>query len=196
MIVKDKGNRKMRNIARKGLEEEDERKWCTAHEDAAKKALKYLVDSEDVKVGPSELKEHLETLEEACISIMQIAKQARNERGQKLFQIFRQEENEVYIASLARSDTQLEGLVELEMAGLVEDKSRLQSEATEKYYETIFEEMRELAEKKVERSFRTRTERAHSVTHGPMRRMLFVVFDLGGDAQNSSRRSTSGCRTR
>ena len=98
---------------------------------------------------------------------MQIAKQARNERRQKLFQIFRQEENAVYIASLARWDTQLKGLVELEsrcqelmqevkhpnerqevLAGLVEDKSRWQSKATEKYYETIFEETRELEEKK------------------------------------------------
>ena len=41
---------------------------------------------------------------------MQIAKQAGNERGQKLFQMFRQEENEVYIASLARWCTQLKGL--------------------------------------------------------------------------------------
>ena len=39
------------------------------------------------------------------MSFMQIAKQARNERGQKLFQIFRQEENEV---------SQLKGLVDLE----------------------------------------------------------------------------------
>ena len=34
------------------------------------------------------------------------------------------------------------------LAGLVEDNSRLQSKATVKYYETIFEEMRELKEKK------------------------------------------------
>ena len=51
--------------------------------------LEYLEDNEDVKVGVSELEEQLETLEEAGISFMQIAKQARNERGQKLFQIFR-----------------------------------------------------------------------------------------------------------
>ena len=56
--------------------------------------LKYL-DSEDVKVGLSELKEQLETPEETGISIMQISKQARNGGGQKLFQIFRREENEV-----------------------------------------------------------------------------------------------------
>ena len=34
------------------------------------------------------------------------------------------------------------------LAGLVEDKIRLQRKATEKYYEMIFEEMRELEEKK------------------------------------------------
>ena len=114
---------------------------------------------------------------------MQIVKQARNERGQKLFQIFRQEENEVYIASLARWDTQLKGLVELErrcqdlmqevkllserqevLAGHVEDKSRLQSKATEKYYETIFEEMRELEEKKSKEALVLCTEKAHFVT--------------------------------
>ena len=67
-----------------------------------------------MKVGLSELEEQLEIPEEAGISIMQIAKQASNERGQQLFQIFRQEENEVCIASLARWDTQLKGLVELE----------------------------------------------------------------------------------
>ena len=114
-------------------------------------AKKYREDNEDVKVGFSELKQQLEMLEVAGISIMQIAQQARYERGQKLFQIFRQEENEVYIASLARWDTQLKGLVELKrrcqdlmqevkllserhevLAGLVEDKSRLQGKATEK----------------------------------------------------------------
>ena len=90
-----------------GLEEEDERKWCAAFGTAARKMLKYLEDNEDLKAGLSELKEQLETLEEAGFSIMQIAKQARNERGQKLFETFRQRENEVYIASLAMWDTQL-----------------------------------------------------------------------------------------
>ena len=69
--------------------------------------LKYLEDSEDLKVSLRELKEQLESPEEAGTSIMQIAKQSRNERGHMLFQIFRQEENEVYIASLARWDAQL-----------------------------------------------------------------------------------------
>ena len=65
-------------------------------------------------LGERSRKEQMEAPEEAGISIMQIAKQARNERGQKLFQVFRREENEVYIASLARWNTKLEGLVELE----------------------------------------------------------------------------------
>ena len=153
-----------------GLEEEDKRKWCAAYEDAAKNMVKYLQDNEDVNVGLSELKEQLETLEEACISIMQIAKQARNERGQKFFQIFRQEETEVHIARLTRWDTQLNGLVKLlsgrqeVLAGLVEDKSRLQSKVTEKYYETIFEEVRELEEKKSKEALVLLQKKAHSVT--------------------------------
>ena len=56
-----------------------------------------------------ELKEQLESPEEADISHMQIAKQAMNERGQKLFKISRQEVNEVYIASLARWEEVLTG---------------------------------------------------------------------------------------
>ena len=116
MIVKDKRKSQGEKAwkERQGLEEEDKRKWCTAFEDAARNMLKYLEDNEDVKVGLRELKEQFGTPEEAGISIMQIAKQARNEIGHKLFQIFRQEVNEVYIASLARWDTQLNGLVELE----------------------------------------------------------------------------------
>ena len=46
--------------------------------------LKFLEDSEDVKVSLRELKEQLETPEEAGISTMQIAKQARNERPNAL----------------------------------------------------------------------------------------------------------------
>ena len=48
------------------------------------KMLEYLKDNEDVIVGLSELKEQLEMPEEAGISFMRIAKQARNERGQAL----------------------------------------------------------------------------------------------------------------
>ena len=45
---------------------------------------------------------------------MRIARLARNEKKEELFQIFRQREGEVLIASKARWDVQLKGLVELE----------------------------------------------------------------------------------
>ena len=45
---------------------------------------------------------------------MQIAKQARNEKCLKLFEIFRQGEEEVCIATLARWNVQLKSLAELE----------------------------------------------------------------------------------
>ena len=48
------------------------------------------------------VEEQLETPEETGISIMQIAKQARKKGGERLFQIFWQGENELYIASLER----------------------------------------------------------------------------------------------
>ena len=86
---------------------------CVAVEGAAKKMLRYPEDSEDLKVGISELREQLETLEEEGHSIIQIAHQARNEKRQKIFDIFRQGEEEVCVASLARWDKQLKGLAEL-----------------------------------------------------------------------------------
>ena len=119
-----------------------------------------------MQVSLRELKEELEPPENTGISIMQIAKQARTERGQTLFQIFRQGGCELYIASLTRWDAQLKGLAELErrcqdmmqevellserqevLASLVEDKIRFQRKATEKYCETVFEELRKLEEK-------------------------------------------------
>ena len=80
----------------------DRRKWLAADEDVA--------NSEDLKISLIELKEQLESLEEADISFMQIAKQTRNERGAKLLQIF-EKEKEMYIASRARWGAQLKGLV-------------------------------------------------------------------------------------
>ena len=61
--------------------------------------MRRLVDNEDLTVGLIEQKEPLETTEEAGVFIMQIGKQARKEEGQKLFQISRQGESELYIAS-------------------------------------------------------------------------------------------------
>ena len=80
-----------------------------------------------------------------------------NEDSQNIFEIFWQGEEKVCIASLARWNAQLKGLVELEkrcqnmmwkvkssserqevLKGMVEDKIRLQSRATEKYYTSIW----------------------------------------------------------
>ena len=171
---------------------EDRRKWCVVFEDAAKRMLRYLEDSEYLKVSISELKGQLETLEKAGFfhhtncPVGQGMKKAK-----KLFETFRQEENEVYIASLARWDTQLKGLVELErrcqelkqevkllserqevLAGLVEDKTRLQSKATEKYYETIFEELRELEVKKSKEALLLVTSFYDVIVKGKRARML------------------------
>ena len=127
--------------------------------------LRCLEDTEDVKVGLSELKGQLETLEETGISIMQIAKQARKEDGQKSSR----SSGKVYIASLARWNTKLNGLVQPErrcqdlmqevellndrqevLAGMVMSKRDMQKEATKKYPEKVFEEFKKLEEQKAE----------------------------------------------
>ena len=87
-------------------------------------------------------------------------------RERLLLQVLWQDEVDVCSAILVRCNPQLKGLVELErrcgdtmqevklsserqevLKGMVEDKIRLPSRTTEKYYDQIFEEM-ELEEKK------------------------------------------------
>ena len=55
-----------------------------------KNLLRCVEDSEDLKLSISELKEQLDTPEEECFRIMEIAQQPRNEEGQKIFESFRQ----------------------------------------------------------------------------------------------------------
>ena len=62
----------------------------------------------------TELQEQVGMPEEAGVSIKQIGQQARNENGQHFFEIFRQGEEEVCIASWARWNPQLKGRVVLE----------------------------------------------------------------------------------
>ena len=128
-------------------------------------------------MGISETKEQLETLER---SFMEIAKQARNEQGQKIFETFRQGEEEVCIASLTRWNTQLKSPAELErqcqgtiqevkllierqevLKGMVEDEISLEIIAIEKYCEQIFEEMKELQEKKSKEALLLFQKKAH-----------------------------------
>ena len=72
--------------------------------------LRYLNNSDDVKVGITELQERLEISAKVGISVRQVAKQAMNENGQTNFEFFRQGEEELCIASWARWDAQLKGL--------------------------------------------------------------------------------------
>ena len=74
-------------------------------ENLAKGMLRYLDNSDDVKVGITELQERVEVLLQLGISIQQVAQQAMNENGQKIFEICWQEE-EVCIASWARWEAQ------------------------------------------------------------------------------------------
>ena len=63
----------------------DRRRRRVAFEETAKRMLRYLEDSEDLKVGVTELQEQLGILEEAGVSIRQTALQAMNEIDQKIF---------------------------------------------------------------------------------------------------------------
>ena len=54
---------------------EDRRRRRVAFEEAAKRMLRYLEDSEDLKVGVTELQEQLGRSEEAGVSIRQVAQQ-------------------------------------------------------------------------------------------------------------------------
>ena len=92
---------------------EDRRRRGFAFEKLAKRMLRYLENREKVKVGISELQERREVPVQIGISIQQVAQQGRSENGQKIFEVFWQEE-EVCVASWARWDAQLKGLVELE----------------------------------------------------------------------------------
>ena len=84
---------------------EDRRRRRVAFEETAKGILRYLEDSEDLKVSVTVLQDQLGISEEAGV----------NENGQKIFEIFRQgEEEDVWLASWARWNAQLKGLAELE----------------------------------------------------------------------------------
>ena len=84
------------------VDDEVDRNWAEACEGIAEKMLKYLEDSEVLKVSTRELKEQVLSPDESSVGIVRIAKQSRNEKNKKLFQIFRQGANEVLIASMPR----------------------------------------------------------------------------------------------
>ena len=63
-------------VIRRWVSVEDRRRRRVAFEETAKGMLRYLEDSEDLKVGATELQEQLGISEEAGLSIKQIAEQA------------------------------------------------------------------------------------------------------------------------
>ena len=70
-----------------------------AFENLAKGMLRYLDNCNDVKVGITDLQERAGVPAQIGTSIQQVAQQAMNEDGQKIFEVFWQEDEELCIAS-------------------------------------------------------------------------------------------------
>ena len=73
------------------------RRRRVAFEEMAKRMLRYLEDSEVMKERVTELQEQLEISDEAGVSIRQIAQQATNEKGHKIFLKFLGKEKKRYV---------------------------------------------------------------------------------------------------
>ena len=118
MSARDRGWRRRRKRGHKGSVQDDTDKgdvcWTEACEGIARRMLKFLKDSGAAKVSIRELEEQVASPSESRINIVRSARQARNDKRKKLFQIFGQGENEVLIASKARWHEQLKGLIDLE----------------------------------------------------------------------------------
>ena len=76
---------------------EDRRRRRIAFENLAKEMLRYLDNSDDVKVGITELQERLETPVQFCISIQQVAQLATSENGEKIFEVFGKKKKKNYV---------------------------------------------------------------------------------------------------
>ena len=64
---------------------EDRRRQSSAFKNVAKDMLRSLENSEELKVGITELQEHLEVPVQKGITLQQVAQQARHESDQKVF---------------------------------------------------------------------------------------------------------------
>ena len=102
-------------------EEEDQwevtaerRRRRIAFENLAKGMLRYLDNCNEVKVGNTVLQERVGVPLQFGISVQKVAQQAMNEDGQKIFEVFWQEGEELCIASWARWEAQRKGFVDLE----------------------------------------------------------------------------------
>ena len=148
---------------------EDRRRRTIAFENLAKEMLRYIDNRDDVKVGITKLQERLEVPVQIGISIQQVAQQAMNENGQKIFEGFWQEEGELFVASWARWEAQRKVLVDLErrcedtsreiqmlnkrqeiFQSAIGGKLRVQDRASERLQDQIVEEINELGSMKTE----------------------------------------------
>ena len=93
---------------------EERRRRRIAFESLAKGMLRYLDNCNEVKVGITALQERVEAPAQIGISIQQVAQQAMNEDGQKIFEVFWKEEGELFVASWARLEAQRKGIVDME----------------------------------------------------------------------------------
>ena len=119
-------------------------------------------------MGITELQERMKVPVQIGISIQQVAQQARSGNGQKIFEVFLQEE-EVYVASWAICDAQWRGSVDLErrcqgvsreiqmlskrqeiIQNAIDGRLRVQSRASERLQDQIIEEINEREHTKTE----------------------------------------------
>ena len=140
---------------------EDRRRRRIAFENLAKGMLRYLDNCNDVKVGITELRERAEVPLQFGISSQQVARQAMNEDGQKISEVFWQEEGELCVASWARWEAQRKGFVDMErrcqdksreiqmlnkgqetFQNAIEGKLRVQDRASERKQDQIIEEVK------------------------------------------------------
>ena len=130
---------------------EDRRRRIVAFENLAKEMLRYLDNSDDVKVGISELQERVEVPLQFGTSIQQVAQQARSESGQKIFEVFWQEEElrMVRWTDVNREIQMLNKRQEI-FPNAIEGKLRVQDRASERLQDQLIEEIKELEHTKTE----------------------------------------------
>ena len=83
-------------------------RWAAVYPAVASRMQSYLDNSETLRVDTKELEDHIFAPSEPRVDIDHIARQARGEQRQRLFQIFsRQGAKEILVASVARWEDHL-----------------------------------------------------------------------------------------